>query len=52
VVPHWIMGRPLAGADEGVGDVAEIALDLYRLVYGLPEDHALVKHCLDSIDAA
>lgn len=52
VVPHWIMACPVG--DQGVDPtlVPEMLLVIYRQVYGLPEDHQLVLHCLESVGSA
>jgi GNAT superfamily N-acetyltransferase len=49
VVPYWIYALPMREPDFRPLALRNALSDLYREVYGLPEDHALVRHCLDSM---
>jgi len=49
VVPLWIMARPVADPGVDPGLVQDMLLVIYRMVYGLQEDHPLITHCMESI---
>jgi GNAT superfamily N-acetyltransferase len=51
VVPYWIMARPVA--DPGIDPelVPEMLHVIYKFVYGIPDDHPLVVHCMKSLEA-
>ncbi len=52
VVPFWIMARPVGDPGVDPALVPDMLLVLYQLVYGLPEEHPLVVHCLRSVRTA
>ena len=49
VVPLWILARPVADADVDERLVGDMLRVIYRQVYGVGEDHPLVRHCMASI---
>ncbi len=48
VLPYWIVARPVADPKVFPELVPDALRVIYQAVYGLPETHALVEHCLET----
>lgn len=52
VVPYWIYMLPMREPDLRSDAIEHALTSLYREVYGLPEGHPLVLHCMRSMQGA